>query len=253
VTYANEIYIGSVALEPNRWKKGQEPSFRVSDWIALFMEAGFDGIELWQNHALKADDAELARLQSSVVPVKIFNSYVNFSSDGAEDRARVAEMVTELGCDGVKFNFGKNGGDLSSYKSHFGSWLNQLPPDCRILCECHAGTVLEEPHDAHRILSSFKDDRIEIIFHGPPENPAALDPWFDLFSEKMTHMHMQTRTGRYDRNSELWAERFLALKKLGFAGSWSIEFTEGSGSKEETPDMVWANARSDLKFARAQQ
>ena len=38
----NPIYIGMILLEKNRWGT-REPSYRISDWVGRFTNAGFDG------------------------------------------------------------------------------------------------------------------------------------------------------------------------------------------------------------------
>lgn len=48
---AARVLIGTILLEPNRWKPGKLPSFRVSQWLDRFADAGFAGVELWENHA----------------------------------------------------------------------------------------------------------------------------------------------------------------------------------------------------------
>ena len=58
------IYIGSACLERTRWGSRQ-PSFLVSDWLARFQADGFDGIELWEFHYLRADAAEQERLAAA--------------------------------------------------------------------------------------------------------------------------------------------------------------------------------------------
>ena len=102
------IYISTVLLEPNRWTAEKEPSFLVSDWLPRFAEAGFDGVELWQNHALQADAREQAALGNAPLPIPIFNSYAALGPDGHTTRAQTTEWVQRLDCRGVKFNVGKD-------------------------------------------------------------------------------------------------------------------------------------------------
>ena len=54
-----EIYIGTILLERNRWTRDKKPTCLVSEWIPRFKEAGFDGMELWENHAALASSTEL--------------------------------------------------------------------------------------------------------------------------------------------------------------------------------------------------
>lgn len=248
--YAGPIYIGTVALEKNRWKKGQEPSFPVSAWLPKFAAAGFDGVELWENHFAKADAAEREALRHAAPPVTILNSYCNFEDEGQADRERVAADLHALGATGVKWNFGHDADRLPEYKRNLVDWIGRLPDDLRLLCEVHARTVLETPAAAKAVFDEIDDPRIEIIFHGPPVELEKIQPWFDTFGDKVTHMHVQTRGGRFDRDPEASAARFANLAQLPFHGSICLEFVEGSASKEETMELVWENARADLAYLR---
>ena len=53
------IFLSSVLLEKNRWDS-RIPSLKISDWLRSIADAGFDGVELWENHLLLADAAEHA-------------------------------------------------------------------------------------------------------------------------------------------------------------------------------------------------
>ena len=85
----NSIYLGSICLEPNRWSPGKLPSYRVSDWLQRIDGAGFDGIELWENHFLLADATEKSAL-AAAAPLAIYNSYALPDSGSAEARAASA-------------------------------------------------------------------------------------------------------------------------------------------------------------------
>jgi len=59
-------------------------------------EAGFDGIELWENHLLLADAAEREAVRNHPLPVPILNTYCAFDDDGAESRAASSELARFL-------------------------------------------------------------------------------------------------------------------------------------------------------------
>ena len=61
----HEVLIGSILLEVNRHRSGRTPTYRVSDWLERFREAGFDGVELWENHATAAPEEEVQALAAS--------------------------------------------------------------------------------------------------------------------------------------------------------------------------------------------
>ena len=113
---------------------------------------GTGGLELWENHASLIDAQEQVALDRTPLPVSVLNSYCTFDSDGAAGRQLAAELTERFGSAGVKFNFG---GDLAlsaQYQDHLSAWIQALPTGCRALCECHGGTVVEEPSRAAEIV-----------------------------------------------------------------------------------------------------
>src|SRR5207302_5832903 len=132
--------LGSVLLEVNRHRPGKPPTFRVSDWMSRIAQAGFEGIELWENHAALASEDEVALLRAGALPVVIFNTYAGFLDGEEGARERAAELIERVGATAVKFNFGGDGGRRSEMLRNILAWSTQLPMDMRLLCECHAGT-----------------------------------------------------------------------------------------------------------------
>lgn len=244
--YANEIYFGTVAMERNRWSKEQIPSFAVSAWMDRYQQAGFSGVELWENHYLRATDDERDAIRRHPLPVKILNSYVRFDDDAADARASVAAAVTALDCEGVKFNFGHDADRLGEYTKNFGAWIKTLPADVRILCECHSRTVLETPAAVQTLLDTLADPRLELILHGPTVDPTDLAPWFDRFAERITHIHIQARKQNLAADPEGLRARFDGLRRFAFAGSYALEFVEHSAQPGETHDLLWEEAARDL-------
>jgi len=58
MTNHDQVLLGTVLLEPNRW--GQiDPQRRstldVVDYLDRITEVGFDGIEIWEDHFIEAD------------------------------------------------------------------------------------------------------------------------------------------------------------------------------------------------------
>src|SRR5216117_3476335 len=98
--------LGTVLLEVNRHRPGKQPTFRVSDWMSRIAQAGFEGIELWENHAASAGEDEVALLKAGALPVVIFNTYAGFLDGEEGPRERAADLVKQLGAAAVKFNFG---------------------------------------------------------------------------------------------------------------------------------------------------
>jgi sugar phosphate isomerase/epimerase len=236
------VYIASVLLEKNRWGS-RTPSFKVSDWSLRFAEGGFDGIELWENHLLLADPAEREAVRNGPLPVKVLNTYCAFDAAGRDGRSASAELARYLDVPAVKFNFGNAREKIPEYIDNLASWIDELPAGCRLLCECHPDTVLEEPGRTARILSAFHG-RVEIIVHAFSGGDDVLRQWLEQFGSAVTHVHAVLR------EKNLVPHRIDILKKAGFSGTWSIEFCEGVGLPTEEMDTLLAAAERDLHYLR---
>jgi sugar phosphate isomerase/epimerase len=248
--------MASILLESNRWTS-RVPSYNVSDWVARFREAGFDGIELWENHALKASDEELRLIRESGFPVAVFNSYVSFgeSDEEREHRRHAARLIELFDAPAVKYNVGKNPSELPGELERLKEWAAMLPAKCRLLCECHPGTSLETPEAAAMALESLSAERFAAIVHAPVE-PAKLQAWFDALGARIAHVHLQARGEdkrllRLDSDREQIRANVVVLRSNGFPGSFSIEFTEGVRAPVESSDELYRNAVADLQFLRS--
>lgn len=244
------VYIGTILLEPNRWTGEKKPSFRVSDWLERFSEAGFDGVELWQNHALGADDAERSALAESPSPISVFNSYASLGPEGRDTRAKTTEWVKQLGCRAIKFNVGKDSERLEPELKTVVEWGRGMP-GVQLLCECHGGTSLEDPETAAAALAEYPE--IGIIVH--PFGDPKLPDWLRLFGQRVMHAHSQyaDENGQRVRLSEdpgPVRERMTMLWDAGFDGSISIEFTAGVAAPKEDPQRLFESACDDMAFLR---
>jgi len=249
------ICIGTILLELNRWGRPKTPTYRVSEWLDRFADAGFDGMELWEYHATLCDPDELAALERSSFPVSIFSSYCDFDDASAADRQRAAEMTGRLDADGVKFNLGRAPELRDAYLRNLREWAASLPDDCRLLCECHGGTIIEEPSVAHAFFGQLDDSRLEIILHCFAPDLERLREWFRLFGPRVTHSHVQLRDAdgkalRLDRNPAHVDEALHIMREEGYAGSFTLEFTEGTRASDENMDDLWEAALADLHFLR---
>ena len=248
------IYIATVLLERNRWQAGKEPTFSVSEWGQRFQEAGFDGVELWENHAALATEDERRALAGMPCPVRIFNSYCSFDDEGAADRERAAGLAARFGVTGVKFNLGHDEEAIPAYRRNLAAWRDELPEGCRLLCECHGGTVLEEPERAKAVLEPFAGE-VEIIVHAFGGEDDSIARWLATFGPAVTHVHAAAsgsteRLARLAETRDLVDRRVRCLLDAGFAGTFSVEFTEGVGREPEAPDGLFANATDDLRVLK---
>ena len=249
------IYIATILLERNRWTPEMVPAYRVSEWVPRFAEAGFDGMELWENHAALADADELAALEACGFPVSIFNTYADFDDAGEGDRRRAAELAGRLGAERVKFNFGRDPARSDAYLRNLAAWAPMLPAGCRPLCECHPGTVLEEAEDAATVLADAADLGVEVILHALLAPEERVRRYLELFGPAVTHIHVQLtdedgQRTRLDADPDLVRERLRILREGGFCGSYSLEFTAGTATPDEDMETLWQNALADLAFLR---
>ena len=80
----------------NRWgaiSPDRSPTLTTSEWLTQAAEAGFDGAELWENHAMLASEDELRALRGSRLPLSIWSSYASFDDpDDAPPAAMAAAM-----------------------------------------------------------------------------------------------------------------------------------------------------------------
>lgn len=253
------ILLGTVALEPNRWgtvDPRRRSTIALSAWVPRIADAGFDGLEVWEDHLRDASPRELDAILDQPPGVQILNSYTNL--DDADDRSRlgVASWVERSGAAAVKFNVGNDPAAEQAYGERIAAWLEALPPTVRLLCECHAGiSIAEDPQVAARILSAGgPDSRVQAIVH-THESADHLRARFDAYGERITHVHVneldhRAQAPRLDDHREHLAERADLLAGLGFDGTWTIEFVHGTLTADDRPEVLVAQAASDLSTLR---
>lgn len=244
------IYIGTVALEKNRWGS-REPSFKVSEWINRFADDGFDGIELWEFHYLLAEDSEKEKLNNLDIPV-LYNSYVGFTDEDQEARDKAVEAINKLKPHALKYNVQNDPDKFEEYKKNLISWSDAIHPECSILCECHGGTLLEDLETAKRFFGDMDPKRFGIIQH-PMGDLEVFNSWYEFFGERIEQLHMQFRTPESNPETPGCRESLQNLseflKDKGFSGKITIEFTRGIG-KEENINEIYQNACRDMNACR---
>ncbi len=242
-----KTYLASVCLERNRWGS-RVPSFRVSDWLSRVVADGFAGVELWENHYFSVDVDEQSRLRDSRSAIAVFNTYAGFTDKpaDAEQRNRVADAIKQLNAPALKYNLGADPANLAEYRKHLLEWGGTINPDCRLLCECHPGTVLEKPDAAAAFFQDLDPIRYGVIAHINGD-PIALETWISRFGTRLQHLHVQLRDPEHA--SPAGRARLKAcvavLQSHGYSGSASIEFTRGIG-KDEQIEALYAQAVADM-------
>ena len=250
-----QIYLGTIALEMNRWST-RIPSYLVSDWIPKIKSAGFDGLELWENHVLLSP-GEADKIKATGFPVAIYNHYGGFSNsaEDIEKRNTAAEMINHIGAGAVKYNVGSNPFELPSYKENVLRFADALPKDCVLLCECHDGTALEATYAIKSFFDGLCPQKFGLILH-PFDSSKALKAKFTRFGKRIAHIHSQlTSPGGTRICLEEWPKRVCdcldVMKQNGFAGNFTIEFTGLTSAPGENIDDLFTNAIKDMNFIRA--
>lgn len=240
------INLGTILLEPSRWARPKRATYAVIDWADRIRKAGFDGIEVWELHALNA-------ALSSRQPI-IFNTYCGFDDESSSERWMAWQAATGFRARGVKFNVGGDEERLEEYGRNLHKWIDKLPNTIRPLCECHAGTVVETP-TAARVFFDAAGVDCGIIVHAFSDTEERLREWLTLFGSSVELVHVQLRddAGRFirlDEAPELAKRRISILRDAGFTGSYTLEFTKGTGTADDRPEVLWEHALSDLAFLR---
>jgi sugar phosphate isomerase/epimerase len=255
-TSKNAVLMGTVALEPNRWgaiSPDRRPHLRAAEWVGRAEAAGFDGIELWEHHATLADDDDLARIESSALPVAILNSYVSFDDESDAAREAVAGWAGRLRCIGVKFNVGNDPTCIEAYIARLRRFADHLPQQTCLVCECHAGTVAEDPPTAKRILEAIgTPERVQALVH-LGDDPAHVASMFEALGHRIRHVHVNFLKQGAPVLAEISSdvrERIGQLRRHGFEGSYTIEFVNGVGTSRDTPSELVDVATRDLVTLR---
>jgi len=254
-------YLGSILIERNRWKGGAErvPSIDLAQLAPAIQAAGFDGLELWDRHFLMGTAAQREFLCSGQLPVRIYNSYwLPYAADSEDARAaRDAVRALSHTLHGIKFNFGKPGEDLRAQIATLKEWAAELPDGVQLLCECHDGSLVETPEQAAAILDQFDAAQLGFIVHPLSFSYDMLERWFELCGPRVRHLHIQNR----DRATKRWegvdfeTERvhhaIATLRRHGYSGTATFEFTRGTNTADDTPPTLLRNAANDLRHWKA--
>lgn len=253
MTDHDRVLLGTVLLEPNRW--GQiDPQRRstidVVEYLDRITEAGFDGIEIWEDHFIDTDESA----RSMLCPhVGIYNSYTSLDEPEQNGRDGVAALVGQTAATGIKFNVGNDPLAELDYAERIASWLDRLDEHQRLLCECHAGISLaEDPATAARIFAAAGPaSRLQAIAHTHDE-PELLREKFEAYGERITHVHVNylPEPPTLRDNIERIESTVTLLTSLGFTGSYTIEFTHGVLDPSATPAALLNNAIDDLVVLR---
>ncbi len=253
------VYLASIALEPQRWSS-RTPSYRVSRWYRSIFEAGFDGIELWEYHYTLASAQERASLDAgaqrpSVTGMPVFNTYHRPYISSPEDWQSVFSACTRLGAGMVKFNLGGDPEREQEYRDALSEILRIKPAAVTLLCECHPGTIVEQPDSAARFFDDERFSDIGFIVHPFLIGNPKLKKWIDALGAGIMHVHTQMRdeSGNMiplSTRPEYIRGQLETLFESGYRGGISVEFVEGTKSERDEPSYLFESAKADLATLR---
>ncbi|MGF1633809.1 MAG: sugar phosphate isomerase/epimerase family protein [Phycisphaerae bacterium] len=249
------ILLGSILLERNRWAKDRAASIDVAAWAERARQAGFDGLEVWENHVRRGAEEVGERLAAGGTPVPVFNSYATCRQAGADDRAAAADWARRLKCRYVKFNFSNDEETLDEEIANLAEWKKQMAPAIP-LCEAHPHTAADTPEKARAVLDAGADGLCDFIMHPFLLTPEEIGAWFDVLGSRIVHLHSQARTPTPDSPDfirlETERDRIIAnldlVRSLGFDGSITVEFTAGVRDRDTPTNELWDSALADLKL-----
>lgn len=253
----NTVFLGTVALEKNRWAEDKTPTIKASDFAAKAMNDGFSGIELWENHYLLADKEEKRKLCESG-SVRVFNSYLSLKDGVTDNLKKVSEAVREIGADFIKYNYsfkdfenepGYTREDFIAQTDTLLRFAELCPQNVKFLCECHINTLMEKPEIAEKVFEKL-DERFGAIIHLSAKRELA-EGCFKHYGSRIWHIHTAYvgETNEFElleSADELLRDNLNYFKKCGFCGSATVEFTREDGDA----DMWYENALRDMRYLR---
>lgn len=254
-----EVLLGTVAIEPARWKRGPDAPAPIvlSAWLDAIAEAGFDGIEVWEPHLARATPTEAEAVLSHELPVTVFNSYVSLDDPDPNGTTTVADWARRAGSTGIKFNVGNEPGAAHAYAERIAAWTDELPDHVTLLCECHHGiSIAEDPQVASQIFDAAGPvGRLQAIVH-THEEADHLRARFDAYGDRISHVHVNfldfdtLSAPRLRDFAERLEAKVQLLRTLGFAGSWTLEFVHGLLTDADHPEALVEQATDDLIVLR---
>jgi sugar phosphate isomerase/epimerase len=253
-----QVLLGTVAIEPNRWgvaRPGGFPVTQVSDWLPAIAHAGFDGLELWERHATFVDDAEVERIVAGPLPVVVFNGYALWDDPDPAVRDDTATWARRLGATGVKFNVGNDPTARDAYVERLQRFHDKVDPGVRLLCECHAGTLAEDPAVAAAMFDEVAPtERLQAVVHLDKTPRDGTEAFMDGLGDRVGHVHLSLAdAGRDTDPAELAADVRVGvdlLRSFGFQGSWTIEFGHGLMTDDDEAGFILDSVTRDLSVLR---
>jgi sugar phosphate isomerase/epimerase len=269
--------LGTIALEPNRWTLFKEPATDLIPLLPRIRQAGFDQVEVWQNHlslrpmaavrALKAkgDEAGVAFTYIGVYP-----SFVAAGPEAKEQERIQEDLLDKAGILGTRrlkimLGTGLSGGKATPEQvrltaDRFGRWYRAATArGIRMAVELHGGTLFDPVEVGERFMQEHPELDFTICFQ-PYDfyNTDLALALADRFAGRISHVHLQAPQPREKgRQYDLLEEGSLDYRRLlphilrrNPGATMTLEFVKDCIQPPGPFDVapVLANARRDADF-----
>jgi sugar phosphate isomerase/epimerase len=252
------IYLATILIEPHRWSPGKPNAVKLSEWLPKLDPDLFQGLELFERHVRGVPAEELEAVRLSPVPPVIYNSYASLKEEDQPWREEVSALAGQLGCSMIKFNFGADPARADQEVTALRQWRKVTDPAIKLLCECHPGTIAEDPARARVLLDGVESSNLGAVVHPfLPGYDEIVDQFMTHLGPYLCHAHVQARDEK-DFNKiislrsvpELVEKRLTTLQQAGFDGSFSMEFAQGTCAPDENAEDLLEEAIKDAKLLR---
>ena len=167
--------LGTIALEPNRWTAFKEPRMDLIELVPAIRRAGFNQLEIWQNHVSLRSLAAIRALRAKGDEVGMTFPYIGvypiFTAGGLEAReqeriqADILDKAEILGTHRLKIMLacGLRGGEatpdqLRQVAERFGNWYREAKSrGIQMAVELHGGTVFDPVEAGERFMQAHPE------------------------------------------------------------------------------------------------
>lgn len=269
--------LGTIALEPNRWTAFKEPRMDLIEALPAIRRAGFDQLEIWQNHIALRPLAVVRALKKRGDELGVAFTYIGvypvFTAAGLEAReqeriqADILDKAEILGTRRLKIMLacGLKGGEatpdqLRLVADRFGRWYREaLSRGIRMAVELHGGTVFDPVEAGERFMQAHPELDFTICYQPYDfQDTAKALALADRFAGRISHVHLQApqpqeRGGLYDllQDAALDYRRLLPhIVRRNPAATLTLEFVRDCIQPDPPFDVerVLVQARKDADF-----
>ena len=204
------VILATIALEPDRWTSFKEPRMDLIELLPVVKQAGFDKLEVWQNHIslrpLAAIRAIKAKSDELGVAFPYIGAYPVFTATGAEAleqeriQADILDKAEILGTRNLKIMLacGLHGGSatpeqIKQVADRFGRWYNAAKMRGIGMCvELHGGTVFDPVEAGEHFMQVYPGLDFTICYQAYDfTNTDKALALADRFPGKISHVHLQ--------------------------------------------------------------